>query len=101
MQASSVVRYAGISYRQLDHWVRERYLNVAQTGSGHHRDFAEREAVVAWWVARLAEAGLTHVVAAQIARRIVRVGKREGRFRLNPEVTIDLSGLVPPPLPGV
>ena len=59
----------GITYRQLDHWVRRGYLKPDNLdgGSGHLRTFPIRELSVAWMMAKLTAAGVTPT-AARAAR---------------------------------
>lgn len=101
MLARNVARYAGITYRQLDSWTRESYLVLHAPGSGHERNYPDQEARVAWWMARLIEAGFTVRSAADIARRLTFIGAKHGRVNLRataPErAVLDVSALAPPP----
>lgn len=47
--AADIPDLAGISYRQLDHWVRKGYLHAdnPECGSGHSRTFQDEEVEVA------------------------------------------------------
>ena len=47
MKAADVCRYADISYRQLDHWTRQGYLEaygVSEPGSGNKREYSRAQA---------------------------------------------------------
>lgn len=60
----------GITYRQLDHWVRRGYLQPRQdqSGPGNARVWSEHEVTVAKRIALLVRAGLPHAKAAWMAR---------------------------------
>lgn len=60
----------GVTYRQLDHWVRQGYLRpaVAQPGTGRPRSWPPFEIKVAARMARLTAAGLMPGSAAEYAR---------------------------------
>lgn len=60
----------GITYRQLDYWVRQGYIKPkpGATGTGHTRDFSDHEIAVAARMARLIDRGFTPKAAARIAR---------------------------------
>ena len=59
----------GISYRQLDFWVRQGYLKPTHGGgSGVPREWPEEEVRVAEAMARLVAAGFRPAVAAKVAR---------------------------------
>lgn len=63
------VRDRGLTYRQLDHWVRSGYLHPIQHGgSGHARTWPQTELQVADLMRRLVDAGLTAGAAAIAAR---------------------------------
>ncbi len=61
---------AGMSYRQLDYWVHQGYLNPghARPGSGSWRSWPPTEVTVARLMYRLVTAGLTVRAAHQVAR---------------------------------
>lgn len=59
----------GVTYRQLDYWVRRGWLRLPPSlGSGVWRQWPEDEICVAKTMARLVNAGITPAVAARIAR---------------------------------
>lgn len=60
----------GITYRQLDHWVRAGYLKPEreQEGSGYWRHWPEEERRVGREMGQLVQAGLIPAVAHRIAR---------------------------------
>jgi DNA-binding transcriptional MerR regulator len=70
MMAPDVLRQAGITYRQLDHWSRIGYLKPSNPdcGSGRRRDFPMAEVTVARRMALLVNAGLTLKTAHRVAR---------------------------------
>lgn len=49
MNSAEVCRRAGVSYRQLDHWIKMGYLTPAvdAKGSGHPRTYSTEDAIVA------------------------------------------------------
>jgi len=82
-----VIRYAGITCRQLDYWERQGYI-THQNGrvqSGFSREWARGEMDVACRIARLIAAGLSLGVAARVAR------SAPGRLELAPGVVIEVA----------
>lgn len=70
----------GVSFRQLDYWIRKGYLHTApneKTGSGYHRIMEDSEVQVAHYMVRLINSGFTVNAAALIARRLVLEDTRE------------------------
>ena len=76
---------AGISYRQLDHWIRRGYVpGVDAVGQGHTREFtacAERRIVL---LGRLTRAGFTPLRAVQIAQGL----EHSDTYDLGPDLTL-------------
>lgn len=74
---STTAAALGVSYRRLDYWARCGYLRPygQGAGSGRRRRWSERELRVAALIVRLADAGMTLPVAAQIARAAVKADK--------------------------
>ena len=76
---------AGISYRQLDYWVRCGYVpGVDAVGQGHTREFtacAERRIVL---LGRLTRAGFTPLRAVQIAQGL----EHSDTYDLGPGLTL-------------
>ena len=76
---------AGISYRQLDHWIRCGYVpGVDTAGQGHPREFtapAERRVIL---LGRLTRAGFTPLRAVQIARGL----EHSDTYDLGSELTL-------------
>lgn len=76
-----VARSCGVSYRQLDHWIRKGYLHavsydwkdrvVPSGGSGNRRELKEGEMAVLTLMVRLMKAGFEVHSAAIIARRVI------------------------------
>jgi DNA-binding transcriptional MerR regulator len=64
------LRATGITYRQLDHWIRRGHLHPdnATAGSGIAREWSNDELAVAVRMARLVKAGLSPEHAARAAR---------------------------------
>lgn len=58
----------GVSYRQLDHWVRRGWIRAATPGTGHRRTWTDDELAVAARMVKLIAAGFTVAKAAEIAR---------------------------------
>lgn len=65
------LRQTGISYRQLDYWVRQGWLRpeYPHAGSGTRREWTNDELDVAVRMAKLVKAGLAHDIAANVARK--------------------------------
>lgn len=63
----------GVTYRQLDYWVRAGYLRptVPTPGTGTARDWSPEEIEIARLMARLTAAGFDLAVAARVAREQV------------------------------
>lgn len=76
----------GISYRQLDHWVRKGWLQPgnATPGSGAWRTWGEEERGVARIMARLVVAG----IPPELAHRVARAG---GSAELAPGIRIEVG----------
>lgn len=64
----------GITYRQLDYWVRQGYLKPrgGHPGTGFSRAFSDEERRIAVAMARCVRAGFTPVAAARVARAACR-----------------------------
>lgn len=79
--SEQILDHCGITYRQLDYWVRQGYLHPRdrrKEGSGHPRDFSTGELAVAARMARLVDRGFNVKAAATIARvtpGVVNLGK--------------------------
>lgn len=89
---------SGITYRQLDHWVRQgwvkpRFLRrngeAAEGGSGYTRDFSEEESRVVLRMGRLVNVGLKAEEAALAARSMV--DRDEDWVRLDGGVEISIA----------
>jgi DNA-binding transcriptional MerR regulator len=79
----------GLTYRRLDHWARQGWLQPDHDGgTGHRRDWPQTELQVADLMARLVEAGLTVDVAALVARARVN-GRTTMRLAFGITLTID------------
>ena len=76
LTASELMARSGISYRQLDFWVRTGYLKTDKRcpGTGVHRHFTEAEARIAGFAIELITAGFATVAAITHARRLVESG---------------------------
>lgn len=70
MSSTDVMREAGITYRQLDYWTRQRCLvpERFRGGSGYERQWAPATVGVARLLGRLTATGLPLETAARIAR---------------------------------
>lgn len=92
MKSDEVAKLAGITYRQLDWWVRQEHIHAewekGTGGSGYHRIFSPEEVRVVMITAKLVEDGITVGRAVEIARAFVANPKRRQVF-LN-SVTITL-----------
>jgi hypothetical protein len=83
-----VMRRAGITYRQLDHWAVRGYLVPAggtRTGSGFARTWTPAELAVACPMGRLTGAGLPPEMAARVAR------SGQARYEMAPGIVIEVS----------
>jgi len=78
-------REAGLTYRQVDNWIRLGYLRPVDSapGSGYKREWPVNELRVATSMAYLVKAGLTLSVAHEVAR--------EGKRQLGPGILLDLD----------
>lgn len=74
----ALVDASGISYRQLDHWTRARYLHALprapRATSGTPREYPRTEIPVACLMARLVDAGLQPQMASFYARQLLDTG---------------------------
>jgi hypothetical protein len=73
VNSEQVALAAGISYRQLDHWVRRGWVRTVgdpHGGSGTSREFTDGEAGTAAVMARLVRAGFLVERAAELARTV-------------------------------
>lgn len=75
-----IAEYAGITYRQLEHWSNQGYLRAEAPapGAGVAHYYGPDEAPVAKWMALLVRHGITPAAAAPIARDL----HHHGRARL-------------------
>jgi DNA-binding transcriptional MerR regulator len=66
------VDLGGATYRQLDYWARQGWLNPTAEGfgSGYRRTWPDEEARVARLMVRLIRAGVMPAAAAEYARRM-------------------------------
>jgi DNA-binding transcriptional MerR regulator len=90
-KAGVIVRAAGITYRQLDHWTRKGYLSAVAKGSGAPRDWEDDAVFIATDMARLVEAGLTVEVAAIVARRHVQFPSSSEKYVLAAGITLSIT----------
>ena len=86
LSSTEVVAAAGISYKQLCHWIGLGHLTpLAGVGSGHPREWPPEEVRVTCAMGRLVGAGLTPAMAAIVARN----GWR--RSQIGPGVWLELG----------
>lgn len=73
MKSLELAEVAGVSYRQVDFWVRKGYIKERSPGggSGFLRDFADEEVAVTMKMASLVRIGLKPEPAAEYARLMV------------------------------
>lgn len=88
-----VMNEAGISYRQLDVWVRNGHLHPGSTNGGSFADrvWPESEALIAVEMGRLTRAGFTVYAAARVARQHVMEPSPDGSYKLESGVRIRLA----------
>lgn len=70
MNSQAAADLVGISYRQIDHWVRCGYVKGGTPGTGHARDISDAEVLVLWYLAALVNSGVQVLMAAAVARRL-------------------------------
>lgn len=68
MNVMEAVERAGITYRQIDFWIRSGYVHVDGHGSGNKREVDDLEASVVRDMAALVRAGFRAEAAAHVAR---------------------------------
>lgn len=64
---------AGITYRQLDHWIRSGWVPAPTAGDAWRRRFTERDVAVLRVVARLARIAPTRELLPVLARALERL----------------------------
>jgi DNA-binding transcriptional MerR regulator len=67
--APEVADAAGVTYRQLDYWIREQLLPFSDPtpGTGHARTFTTDDRDIARWMGALVRHGIDPKVAAPLA----------------------------------
>jgi hypothetical protein len=69
MSAQARLAAAGITYRQLDNWIRQGWVRpTGMGGTGHPRGWPSRELAIALLMKRLTDSGFSPRVAADLAR---------------------------------
>lgn len=109
MKALDVCDAAGITYRQLDYWIRCEYLHVrgcsgnhrsgqhcGTEGSGSFRDFTAQEVEIACRMGGLVRAFIAPAFAAQIARQMVTERKRTAVVTLDDVPRIKITWMLDP-----
>lgn len=86
-----VAEQARITLRQLDHWTRQGYLHVDQSGSGKARQWTGDERIIAIDMGRLVRAGFEPEAAALIARRHVEEPTVGFSYELVPGIEVRFS----------
>lgn len=84
LTAPVCAKQAGITYRQLDHWIRKGYLPGSAPGSGVSRTFSMEERDYIIRLARLVKAGIDVAVASRC------LPPGEDTFFLSPDVQVRL-----------
>jgi len=78
MDSMTLVREAGITYRQLDYWLRTGLLDGQRdTGSGNTRDWAAAQVSKARVMGSLVRAGIGPRRAAGLADRLLADGRAQ------------------------
>jgi hypothetical protein len=72
MNSLTAAEQVGISYRQLDFWIRNKYIRAAMPGSGVPRNITGAEFDVLRYMSTLVKAGVSARRAAVMARRLAR-----------------------------
>lgn len=86
-----VAQAAGITYRQLHHWIQQGYIECVgdpQPGSGARTFITRDEAYVVRVMARLVRVGIRPVSAALICRPLA----DDGQAVLDGDITVTLTG---------
>lgn len=70
MRLDEALRVSGVTYRQLDYWIRTGRINIDQPlpGSGCRRDYPATEMAIAARMRKLLDGGLSLAAATQVAR---------------------------------
>lgn len=74
MNAPELAQRAGISYRQLDYWIRKGWIDGTNPGTGYVRRFAEEDAARVMMMAKLIAAGLHPARAAELCGWLLETG---------------------------
>ena len=87
--STDLMAYAGLTYRQVDHWTRLGYLRPPEPtpGSGAQRMFSPHEARVAYVMGALVRGGVEPGAAA-LAARTALLGRRYWRTVLDGGVQV-------------
>jgi DNA-binding transcriptional MerR regulator len=88
LSSADVIRHAGITYRQLNHWTVRGLLRPEErqrNRPGVDREWSRAEADMARVIGRLTDAGLTLDVAAKVAR------SGQPRYEIGPGVWIEVN----------
>lgn len=76
MTTEEVAAAAGISYRQLDHWVRRGLIDGPEAkGSGRAREWTAQQAAVAIMTGRLVNAGIEVAAASWLTGPLLTDGR--------------------------
>lgn len=79
VSAPELAEQVGVTYRNLDYWIRQGWLDshVAARGSGSHRWFTIAQVRHAALMVRLVRAGITPSRASGLAVALARTGSAE------------------------
>jgi DNA-binding transcriptional MerR regulator len=72
MNSMTAAERVGITYRQLDYWIRQGFIKGALPGTGHPRSITGAEFRVLERMATLVKAGVEPQAAGKMARRLAR-----------------------------
>lgn len=89
---------AGLTYKQVDHWTKRRFLKPEPNpgGTGHKRTYKAAEVRVAQIMGELTRAGVTASVAAKAARgAILEVDKAGPVFMAELARGVAVTGRIP------
>lgn len=77
VSSATLIEEAGISYRQLDYWVRHKIITPerAASGSGSSRRFTRDQVELATWIGRLTRAGFDLRLARETAVNLIEDGE--------------------------
>jgi DNA-binding transcriptional MerR regulator len=87
IRSTELIRMAGITYRQLDHWSRRGFIETKHPGNGRQRQWDEDETERTLMLARLVRAGFEPERASTYVTWLL----RDGQVQLAPGVILAVT----------